>query len=77
MKIRPKRVVSIVTLVAFIVSTTFTVNVKASDDRILYPLKEISKLTCRFEEFSTLASNCKEKLPVLHTKDYNKYIKKD
>ena len=44
-----------------------------SDNKIVYPLKEISKLECRFKLFSNLWSNCKEKLPILKTKDYQKY----
>ena len=48
-----------------------------SDDELIYPLKEISKLDCRFQEFDTLSSNCKQKLPILNTKDYNKYAQKN
>ncbi len=45
--------------------------------KIVYPLKEISKLECRFQNFSDLGSNCKETLPVLKTKDYDKYVKQN
>ncbi len=76
-KVKPKRVFAIVTLVSFIVSTTFSFDVKADSDRVVYPLKEISKLDCRFEDFSSLWSKCKEMLPILKTKDYKKYIKKE
>ena len=76
-KIRPKKVLSIITLVAFIVSTTFSFDVRAGNDRVVYPLKEVSKLKCRFEDFWTLSSDCKEALPILKTKDYKKYIKKN
>lgn len=75
--VRPKKAVSIITLVAFIVSTTFSIDVRASNDKVVYPLKQISKLKCRFDDFETLSSDCKETLPVLHTKDYTKYIKKN
>jgi hypothetical protein len=44
---------------------------------VVYPLKEISKLECRFQDFDQLNSNCKQKLPVLNTKDYKKYAKKN
>lgn len=44
---------------------------------MVYPLKEISKLECRFEEFSSLGSDCKQSLPVLKTNDYEKYASKD
>ncbi len=49
----------------------------ASNDKIIYPLKEISKLECRFKEFSELTSDCKQNLPVLKTKDYKKYANED
>jgi len=45
--------------------------------KIVYPLNEISKLECRFQKFSDLGSECKQKLPVLHTKDYKKYATKN
>ncbi|MDQ7022401.1 MAG: peptidoglycan DD-metalloendopeptidase family protein [Candidatus Gracilibacteria bacterium] len=63
-----------VTLISFIVTSSFTFNVNASSDEIIYPLKQISKLKCRFEEFDTLSSDCKRDLPILKTKDYKKYI---
>lgn len=44
-------------------------------EEMIYPLKEISKLECRFTKFSELWSNCKEQLPILKTKDYKKYAK--
>jgi len=43
----------------------------------VYPLKEISKLECRFQDFKDLGSNCKESLPILKTKDYGKYAKQN
>ncbi len=49
----------------------------ANTDEVMYPLQEISKLECRFEDFDTLGSNCKEDLPILHTKDYQKYASKN
>ena len=76
-KLSLRKIVSIVSLVSFIVTTTFTFDVRASNDRVIYPLKEVSKLECRFEDFSKLSSKCKQQLPVLKTKDYKKYIKKD
>lgn len=51
--------------------------IKANSDNIVFPLKEISKLDCRFEEFWKLSSNCKMKVLILKSKDYNKYINKD
>jgi hypothetical protein len=50
--------------------------VHASSD-IIYPLKEISKLDCRFDDFENLSSNCKQDLPILKSKDYEKYATKN
>lgn len=48
-----------------------------NNNEIVYPLKQISKLECRFEEFDTLTSSCKQTLPILTTNEYEKYAKKD
>lgn len=45
----------------------------SSNSDIIYPLKEISKLECRFNDFSELSSDCKQDLPILKTSDYQKY----
>jgi hypothetical protein len=47
---------------------------EAANSKIVYPLQEISKLECRFNEFDTLSKDCKQDLPILKTKDYNKYV---
>jgi len=44
-----------------------------SSDKIIYPLKQISKLDCRFNDFKDLSAACKQDLPILKTKDYKKY----
>lgn len=62
---------SVSILVAGIVNTTYAA------DKIIYPLKEVSKLECRFQDFDTLSSSCKQELPILKTKDYKKYATKD
>ena len=49
-------------------------NTNASSSKIVYPLQEISKLECRFNDFDSLSSNCKQQLPILKTKDYSKYV---
>lgn len=46
---------------------------EASSSEIIYPLKQISKLDCRFNDFDTLSSDCIQNLPILNTKDYEKY----
>jgi hypothetical protein len=48
-----------------------------SSNKIIYPLKQISKLECRFKDFNELPSSCKQDLPILKTKDYKKYASKD
>jgi len=48
-----------------------------ASSKVIYPLKTVSKLDCRFKEFNTLSSDCKQDLPVLNTKDYKKYATKD
>ena len=74
MKVIVNRYTSILTLAMIIFNTLIPFQVSASSkDEIVYPLKEISKLECRFEDFDKLSSNCKTSLPILNTKDYNKY----
>jgi hypothetical protein len=75
-----KRFLSELVLGMFVFSTFLPVTAMAANktetDDIVYPLKEISKLECRFTDFKDLKSNCKQKLPVLKTKDYEKYATK-
>jgi hypothetical protein len=52
-------------------------SVKATDNNIVYPLKQVSKLECRYEDFNNLSSDCKQDLIILNTKDYKKYAVKD
>ncbi len=72
-----KKVVAITLIWAFTISNmlSWVDYADASDDKIVYPLKEISKLECRFQDFDDLSSNCKQSLPVLNTKNYKKYAK--
>lgn len=74
-----KKFVSEITLGIFLVTSLNPVPAFAitGDSEISYPLKEVSKLECRYDEFSELSSNCKEDLPILNTKDYTKYATKD
>lgn len=68
---------SIVTLLIAIFFQTnillLGVSASSNDGKIVYPIQEMSKLECRFEKFSNLSSNCKQQLPILNTKDYEKY----
>ncbi len=71
-----KRTISEIILGFFVFSTIVpapTAYAASNDDKVVYPLKEISKLECRFSDFKDLKSSCKETLPVLKTKDYRKY----
>lgn len=47
----------------------WVISVSAAD--IVYPLPVISKPSCRFDNFSTLDSSCKETLPILEPDDYD------
>lgn len=44
-----------------------------ADSKIVYPLKKVSKLSCRFNKFNALWSDCIQDLPILKTSDYSKY----
>ncbi len=60
----------------FLIFSLISINTYVSAwEKMVYPLKEISKLDCRFEKFSNLSSNCKQPLPIVKTKDYEKYAK--
>ncbi|MFK7779763.1 MAG: M23 family metallopeptidase [Candidatus Gracilibacteria bacterium] len=74
-----KRFLSELTLGVFMVTTINPVPALAAinSDKVIYPLKEISKLDCRFNDFIDLSSGCKQDLPILKTKDYKKYATKD
>jgi hypothetical protein len=70
-----KSFISELTIGVFLVSSLNPVPAitYASEDKVIYPLKEISKLECRFNDFQDLESDCKQKLPILNTSDYSKY----
>ncbi len=70
-----KRFLSELMLGIFTVTTINPVPAIASlnSDKIIYPLKQISKLECRFNDFWDLGADCKQELPILNTKDYSKY----
>ena len=73
-KFFPKLMLIIITLT---LTSELSVNASSSTDKVIYPLKEISKLDCRFKDFDELSSNCKQQLPILKTKDYAKYASKN
>ncbi len=39
---------------------------------LVYPIQEMSKVDCRFQDFDTLSNDCKMSLPILKTSDYSK-----
>lgn len=73
MTLQLKRYSAIVTLSMLLFQILAPAGVFATSDDLVFPLKEISKLECRFQDFDTLSSNCKQDLPILTTDDYNKY----
>lgn len=76
--IKTKKILSLISLSLITINTLMPITAtKANNDNIIYPLKEISKLECRFTNFDELSSDCKQQLPVLKTGDYKKYAKKD
>jgi len=77
MNIYIKKYSAIVTLAMLVFQMLIPVHTSAASKDLIYPIKEISKLECRFEDFDTLSSNCKQSLPILKTKDYNKYAKQN
>ncbi len=74
--IKIKKFVSLVTLITLIGSNFLIINTtNAASSKIVYPVKQVSKLDCRYTEFDELSNDCKQSLPILKTKDYTKYIK--
>lgn len=71
--INVRRVEIILFLWIYILSNIIPLPIVKAKESIIYPLKEISKLECRYQKFSELSANCKQELPVLNTKDYKKY----
>lgn len=45
----------------------------AASDEVVSPFKQVAKLECRFQKFDELDSSCKQTLPKLTVKDYEKY----
>ena len=50
--------------------------VSASSD-IIFPLREISKLECRFEKFDKLWAECRKQMPLIQSSDYERYATKN
>jgi len=71
------RLISALLILPFLAVNLWINTVSAATDKIVYPLKEVSKLSCRYQDFKDLGSNCKQNLPILKSKDYAKYIKQN
>ena len=63
----------ILLIITVILLNPLLANASSNSDKVIYPLKQVSKLECRFTEFDKLSTNCKQDLPILNTKDYKKY----
>lgn len=70
-----KKLTSLTLLSIFLLNTTSPITAleASSSSDLIYPLKQISKLECRFTDFGELNSDCKEDLPILKTSDYQRY----
>ncbi len=71
------RLISILLILPFIFSI-LNLNISFASNntiKMVYPLKVVAKLSCRFQNFKDLSPNCKENLPILKVEDYKKYIK--
>jgi hypothetical protein len=75
--VRIKKVCSYILLPIFVFTNLSPIQLLAEDnlDKVVYPLKEVSKLSCRYQKFSELTSDCKKDLPILKTSEYQKYLK--
>ncbi len=71
------RLISILLIFPFLAVNIWITTSFAASEKIVYPLKEVSKLSCRYQDFKDLSPNCKQKLPILKSKDYSKYIKQN
>jgi len=71
------RLISILLIFPFLAVNLGISTSYASTDKIVYPLKEVSKLSCRYQDFKDLSSSCKQSLPILKSKDYSKYVKQN
>lgn len=74
---RIKKICSYIILPIFFLTNLIPLELLAENisSKLVYPLKEVSKLSCRFQKFSELTSDCKKDLPILNTSDYQKYLK--
>jgi len=56
-----------------IIGVLFIFTFKLVNAELYYPIAEMSKVDCRFQDYSTLWDDCKMSLPILKTSDYTKY----
>ncbi len=70
MRTKIKKTVGIIMIMLIILPPEIT---RSESPKIVYPLQEVAKLECRYENFNDLDKSCKENLPILKTGDYHKY----
>ena len=70
MRTKIKKTVGMLMIMLIIIPPEIT---RSESPKIVYPLQEVAKLDCRYENFADLDSACKENLPILKTSDYQKY----
>jgi len=73
-----KKIVSSLTLITMLSTNLVFLNTtNATINKVIYPLKQVAKLNNRFIDYNNLKSSEKQNFPILNTKDYSKFIKKD
>lgn len=75
MKTKTKKIISTLLLSVLSISLLpLNLEITNASSKLVYPLKKISKLNCRYlSDFDWLSSDCIEDLPILRTSDYKKY----
>lgn len=70
MRTKIKKTVGIFMILLIVLPPEIT---RSESPKIVYPLQQVSKLECRYENFSELENSCKENLKTLKTSSYQKY----
>gem|GEM_PF-1164890 len=52
---------------------TIFISFAQANAKLVYPIQEMSRPECRFQDFSTLTPDCKMQLPILRTNEIEKY----
>ncbi|NDK07780.1 peptidoglycan DD-metalloendopeptidase family protein [Candidatus Gracilibacteria bacterium] len=70
MRAKIKKTVGIFMILLIVLPPEIT---RSESPKVVYPLQQVSKLECRYENFTDLDGSCKENLKILKTNDYKKY----